>query len=52
MEWPLVAFAATPQHADAYEPTSTRTAAFDATLQRVVGPEWLESTFAAYDADL
>ena len=52
MAWPLVAFAATPQHADAYEPTSTRTAAFDATLQRVVGPEWLESTFAAYDADL
>ena len=52
MAWPLVAFAATAQHADAYEPTSTRTAAFDATLQKVVGPESLDSTFDAYDADL
>ncbi len=52
MAWPLAAFAATAQHADAYEPTSTRAGAFDATLQKVVGPESLDSTFDAYDADL
>lgn len=52
MAWPWVAFAATAQHADAYEPTSTRAGAFDATLQKVVGPDSLDSTFDAYDADL
>jgi len=52
MAWPLVAFAATSQHADANEPTSTRAAAFDATLQKVLGPVSLESTTDAYDADL
>jgi diguanylate cyclase (GGDEF)-like protein len=52
MAWPLAAFAATSQHADANEPTSTRTAAFDATLQEVLGPASLDSTFDAYDADL
>ena len=52
MAWPLVAFAATSRHADAPEPASTRAAAFDATLQKVVGPASLDSTFDAYDADL
>jgi diguanylate cyclase (GGDEF)-like protein len=52
MAWPLVAFAATAQHADANEPTSTRAAAFDATLQKVLGPVSLDSTTDAYDADL
>ena len=52
MAWPLVAFAATSRYADAPEPTSTRAAAFDATLQKVVGPASLDSTFDAYDADL
>lgn len=52
MAWPLAAFAATSQHADANEPTSTRAAAFDATLQKVLGPASLDSTTDAYDADL
>lgn len=52
MAWPLVASAAKSRHADANEPTSTRAAAFDATLQKVVGPESLDNTFDAYDADL
>lgn len=52
MAWPLVAFAATSQHADAGEPTSTRASAFDATLRKVVGPESLDSSTDAYDADL
>jgi diguanylate cyclase (GGDEF)-like protein len=52
MAWPSVAFAATSQHADANEPTSTRAEAFDATLQKVLGPVSLDSTTDAYDADL
>ena len=52
LAWPLAAFATTAWHAGAVEPTSTRAAAFDATLQKVVGPESLETSTAAYDADL
>ena len=52
MAWPLLVVAATSQHADAGEPTSTRAAAFDATLQKVLGPTSLDSTTDAYDADL
>jgi diguanylate cyclase (GGDEF)-like protein len=52
MAWPLAAFAVTSQHADANEPTSTRAAAFDETLQKVLGPVSLDSTTDAYDADL
>ena len=34
------------------EPQTTRAEAFDATFQRVIGPESLDSTTAGYDADL
>lgn len=47
---PALAFASMP--ADADEPTSTRAAAFDATLQKVIGPQSMDSSSAAYDADL
>lgn len=52
MAWPLAAFASASQPADADEPTTTRAAAFDATLQKVLGPASLDSTTDAYDADL
>ncbi|HWS78085.1 MAG TPA: diguanylate cyclase [Thermomonas sp.] len=52
LAWPAMVHATTSSHADAIEPTSTRTAAFDATLRKVVGPESLESSTDAYDADL
>jgi diguanylate cyclase (GGDEF)-like protein len=52
MAWASVAFAATSRHADADEPTSTRTGAFDATLQKVLGPASLDTTSDAYEADL
>lgn len=34
------------------EPTTTRASAFDATYARVIGPESLDATTEAYDADL
>ena len=52
LAWPVLAFAITPQHAEADEPTATRATAFDATLQKVIGPESLDSSTEAYDADL
>ena len=52
LAWPMLAFASTPQHAEANEPTTTRAAAFDATLQRVTGPASLDSSTEAYEADL
>jgi diguanylate cyclase (GGDEF)-like protein len=52
MAWASIAFAATSRHADADEPTSTRAGAFDATLQKVLGPASLDSTTDAYEADL
>jgi len=52
LAWPMFAFASTSMHAEAGEPASTRAAAFDATLQKVVGPESMDSGEEAYDADL
>ena len=52
LAWPTAALASTAMHLEAGEPTSTRTAAFDATFRKVVGPESLETTTEAYDADL
>ena len=52
LAWPTAALASTAMHLEAGEPTSTRTAAFDATFLKVVGPESLETTTEAYDADL
>ncbi len=53
LAWSPLALASTSSvHVDADEPTSTRTAAFDATLQKVIGPQSLDSSSDAYDADL
>ena len=46
------AFASTSQPDGANEPTTTRAAAFDATLQKVIGPASLDSSTEAYEADL
>jgi diguanylate cyclase (GGDEF)-like protein len=52
LAWPVLAFASASPHADADEPISTRAAAFDATLQKVIGPESLDSSSDDYDANL
>lgn len=44
--------AAAPPGKGSDEPRNTRAGAFDATFQRVIGPESLEATTNAYDADL
>lgn len=52
LAWPMGAFASTSQPDGANEPTTTRAAAFDATLQKVIGPASLDSSTEAYEADL
>jgi len=49
---PGAVLASRPSHVVAVEPTSTRAAAFDATLLAVVGPESLESSTNDYEANL
>ncbi len=52
LAWPALACAFAAPHPGTDEPTSTRAAAFDATLRKVTGPESLDSSSDAYDADL
>jgi diguanylate cyclase (GGDEF)-like protein len=52
MASPALAFATTAEHADGSGPTTTRAAAFDATLKKVLGPESLDASTDAYDAQL
>ena len=52
LAWPGMALATTASHAHPIEPSSTRAAAFDATLRNVIGPESLDSSTSAYEADL
>jgi len=51
LAWPMAVFASTALHVDV-EPATTRAAAFDATLEKVIGPASLESSREDYDADL
>ena len=52
LAWPVLAHAYASVHADAGEPTDTRTAAFDATFGKLSGPASLDSNTASYDTDL
>ncbi|MGV8923672.1 MAG: diguanylate cyclase, partial [Thermomonas sp.] len=51
--WPRLSMAATStMRPSMVEPTTSQAAVFDITFKKVVGPESLDSTRAAYDADL
>jgi len=50
--WPMATPAGVPMRGGEAVPTTTREAAFDETFQKVVGPASIESSTAAYEADL
>ena len=52
LAWSPGVHAAVPLGKGSDEPQSTRAGAFDATFQRVIGPESLGASTNAYDADL
>ena len=52
LAWSPGAHAAVSVRTGSDEAQTTRVEAFDATFQRVIGPESLDSTTAGYDADL